>query len=351
MATAAFPHMTFLCFGVGAIGSYIGGSLALAGHKVVFVERPEMAQKIRQNGLTLHIGEIVRRIPDPEVVDSVEAAMAHQPYEAAILAVKSFDTGAVLESLKPHAVNLPPILSLQNGVENELRISSELGSGKVVAGTVTTAIGRNTAGDVVVERLRGIGVAVDHPMGLALVAAMNDAGLNAVAYANPAAMKWSKLLTNLITNATSAILDLTPAQIFANSALYKVEARQLREALRVMQAQNIPVIDLPATPVRLLAWIVSNLPLPVSRLLLQRSVGKGRGDKMPSFHIDLYGERGKSEVDYLNGAVVRYGKHYHVATPVNKILNETLLGMSRGEIPRDKYAHQPEKLLLEIPNE
>ena len=221
----------------------------------------------------------------------------------------------------------------------------------MIAGTVTTAIGRKGPGEIIVERLRGIGVAVNHPLGPALVTAMDQAGLRAVAFQNPAAMKWSKLLTNLIANASSAILNMPPGQIFADPALYKMEARQLRETLRVMRAQNIPVVDLPATPVRALAWAITNLPLPVSRLLLQRSVGKGRGEKMPSFHIDLYAGRGKSEVDYLNGAVVRYGKRYHVATPVNQALTRILIAMTQGEIPLGAYALQPQKLLADIPDE
>jgi 2-dehydropantoate 2-reductase len=72
---------------------------------------------------------------------------------------------------------------------------------------------------------------------------------------------------------------------------------------------------------------------------------------MPSFHIDLYGGRGKSEVDYLNGAVVRAGARVHIATPVNKKLNELLLGLTCGEIPLETYAGKPEKLLAEIPGE
>jgi 2-dehydropantoate 2-reductase len=71
---------------------------------------------------------------------------------------------------------------------------------------------------------------------------------------------------------------------------------------------------------------------------------------MPSFHIDLHSGRGKSEVDYLNGAVARYGRKFHVATPVNKTLTE-ILGLTQGEIAKATYAHQPEKLMAEIPGE
>jgi 2-dehydropantoate 2-reductase len=66
---------------------------------------------------------------------------------------------------------------------------------------------------------------------------------------------------------------------------------------------------------------------------------------MPSLHIDLYGGRGTSEVDYLNGAVVRFGERLGISTPVNKLLNETLLTLTRGDLPLKEYAHQPDKLI------
>ena len=79
-----------------------------------------------------------------------------------------------------------------------------------------------------------------------------------------------------------------------------------------------------------------------------RAAGAGRGGKMPSFHIDLYSGRGKSEVEYLHGAVVRAGEKFGVATPVNKVLTETLMKLTNKEIPLEEFAHQPEKLLALI---
>ena len=343
--------MRFLCFGTGAIGTYIGGSFALAGHEVIFIERPEVAETVRQTGLTLELKNGKQTIPTPTVALNLREALERGPFDAAILAVKSFDTQSVIDGFGPDRRAVPPILSFQNGVENEPMLASALGKERVIPGTVTTAVGRRGPGSIVVERLRGIGITTAHPLGELLVDAANKAGLRARGYTNPAAMKWSKMLTNLISNASSAILDMTPAQVFAHPGLYCMEVRQLREALRVMLAQNIPVVDLPSTPVRLLALIVSRLPLSLSRPLLIRSVGAGRGAKMPSFHIDLYSGRQKSEVDYLNGAVARYGKKFHVATPVNQTLNELLLGLTNGSISREAYAHQPEKLLAQIPDE
>jgi len=76
-----------------------------------------------------------------------------------------------------------------------------------------------------------------------------------------------------------------------------------------------------------------------------QGIGKGRGNKMPSFHIDFHSGNGKSEVDYLNGAVVRIGKSVGVEAPVNRVLTETLLLLTAGELNADEFDHHPEKLL------
>jgi 2-dehydropantoate 2-reductase len=99
--------------------------------------------------------------------------------------------------------------------------------------------------------------------------------------------------------------------------------------------------------VRALAF-ATTLPLWLSKPLLGRAAGGGRGDKMPSFHIDLHSGRGKSEVDFLHGAVVRAGEKTGVPTPVNRLLTETLLALTNGEIILEKYARKPEKLLAEL---
>ena len=337
-----------LSIGAGAIGTYIGGSLALQGHEIVFVERPQVVDELESRGLKLTLQDGDHHIPDPQVVASLQDALSLGDFDVALFALKSYDTPEFLQGLPTAISTLPPFLCLSNGVANEPALADALGPGNVIAGTVTTAVGRRAAGDIICERLRGIGVAAGHPLSERLTAALDGAGLQAQLFPNAAGMKWSKMLTNLIANATSAILDLPPVDIFANPDLYRIEIEQLRETLAVMQSQNIKIADLPGTPVRLLAFAVRYLPLAISRPFLKKAVGGGRGAKMPSFHIDLHHGRGKSEVDYLNGAVVRVGKESGVPTPVNQILNETLLKLASGELPMDQFSQHPEHLLNQL---
>jgi 2-dehydropantoate 2-reductase len=345
MAQQSVPTMRFLCFGAGAIGSYLGGSLAMAGHSVIFLERLEPAVFLREKGLALEVNGQTQRLPAPEIATNLEEALTAGPFDASILAVKAFDTAALMDTLAPYRMALPPLMCFQNGVENEALVAAALGEEKVIAGTVTTAIGRRGMGDIVVERLRGVGLANQHILSPSLVAVLSSAGLRAHLYSSAPAMKWSKMITNLLANASSAILDMPPAEIFAHPGLFAMEMRMLREALAVMRAQGTPVVDLPGTPVKALAWLVSNLPPSLSQPLLRPSLGRGRGGKMPSFHIDLHGGRGKSEVDYLNGAVVRFGRQFGVPTPVNSLLNQTLMALTNQEISLDHFAHQPDRLL------
>jgi 2-dehydropantoate 2-reductase len=348
--------LKILSFGAGAIGTYIGGSLALSGHTLVFVERPSGADELRKRGLRLDLSADSRRnvkeafvIPPSAFLaaGSLEDALRHGPFDAALFALKSYDTASALEDIKPFAERMPPVLCLSNGVDNEPALAKVLGADKVIHGVVTTPVGRRAKGDIVLEKVRGVGVATGHVMSEPLIAAFESAYLNPHLYPDAVSMKWSKLMINLLANATSAILDMNPIEVFANNELYKLEIQMLREGLAVMQAQGIPVTDLPGIPVRALA-LATRLPWWLSKPVVGRAAGSGRGGKMPSFHIDLHSGRGKSEVEYLHGAVVRAGEKYGVPTPVNKALTETLMAMTRGEISPAEFARRPEKLIKRI---
>jgi 2-dehydropantoate 2-reductase len=348
--------LNILAFGAGAIGTYIGGSLALSGHRLVFLEQPQAVSELKKQGLLLDLradpqrpptGSAVCHVDSATFVPTLEEALSFGPFDVAIFALKSFDTVAVVDRLQSFRDQLPPFLCLSNGVENELLLETALGPDKVIAGTVTSAVGRRGVGNIVLERKRGVGLVSTHPLSDRLLAALNKAGLNAQTFPRVADMKWSKMLTNLPANATAAILDMTPAEVFAHRGLFDLEMKMLREALAVMSGLDIRVVDLPGVPVRALA-LGTKLPQWMAQPLMKKAVGGGRGGKMPSFHIDLHSGRGKSEVEWLNGAVVRYGAKAGVPTPVNRLLTEILLALTHGEIPLSEFSRKPEKLLEKV---
>jgi 2-dehydropantoate 2-reductase len=339
----------FMIFGAGAIGTYVGGSLAIAGNRVIFVEQANAVKELRAHGLRLDLNNgrnSIFSLQDSSVAfaASLEDALRSGPFELGIYALKSFDTESAVEGMIPFADILPSMLCLSNGVENEPSLAAVLGANKVIAGAVTTSIERLGVGDIILERMRGAGVEDGHPLSRFATEALNAAGLNAHIIRHAADMKWSKMLSNLPANATSAILNMNAAEIFAHPSLFHLEMSMLRECLNVMRANHIHVVNLPRVPIHALA-MGTHLPDFVARPLMAKAVGGGRGGKMPSFHIDLYSGRGRSEVDWLNGAIVRYGEKAGIPTPVNKVLTETLKMLTKGAIPLETYNRQPEKLL------
>lgn len=342
--------MRFICIGAGAIGTYVGGSLQAAGHDVTFVERPEAIERLKAQGMTIVKADgatlrLERIDVVPTVADALEKSGNSAPYDAVIFAVKSFNTEEILRNLEPLKEQLPPFIALQNGVENEAKLRSVLGPERVIPVSVCTAIARTDRGAIQVSKLRGIGIAAGFPLSADLCAAFTGAGLKAKLIAHADGMKWSKMISNLLSNAASAILNMTPAEVYRDADLYALERRQILETVRVMDAYNIPVVDIPGVPVRLLVWVFRAFPSGVARKILTKAIGGGRGSKMPSFHIDLYSGSRENEVEFLNGAIVRFGKAKKIPTPVNALYYDTLMALTMRHLPVDEFDHQPAKFM------
>ena len=304
--------------GAGAVGTLLGGLLASSGADVVLLD-PRVAPDAGD--------EIVIHEPDGRRVAVrvgravAPGALAAAP-DLAVLAVKTFDLAGALDDLR--AWPATPVLTIQNGVgAEELVAAARPGVGHV-AGSLTAPVERPGPHEVRWRGRGGIGLApVAGPVGDLvdeLVASFTAAGLPARRLGDARAMKWSKLVANLVANALSALADRDPGEVYADPALFDLERRQLLEALAVMRAQGIGVVALPGADVPLLALGV-RLPAALSRRILARVVGRARGGKSPSLRLHLRGGApGPSEVAWLNGAVARAGAAHGVPTPVNDAL-------------------------------
>ncbi|TAM91243.1 ketopantoate reductase family protein [bacterium] len=305
--------------GAGAVGRYLGGLLADHGGDVSYAPRT--------------LDEVVP-------VENVDLA---------IVAVKAFDTAGAIATLRRAlgTAAATTILSVQNGVGNEEQLAEAFGADNVVAGALTVPVQLDGEG-VSVAGSGGLGLA---PVGGGsinwLLAAFAAAGLQVRSYADFRALKWSKLLINAMANATCAILDSLPTNLVKHPGAFRVEVHALREALGVIRAQRIPLVDLPRYPVRALAAVL-RLPSAGARLLLASRVAGARGEKPPSLLVDLRAGRQRSEVGALNGAVVRAGKVLGVPTPVNAVLTDTLEDIVRSHALWAKYRERPEALIARV---
>lgn len=343
-----------LIMGAGAVGCFIGGVLAAGGHPVTLVGRSPLMDKIAGAGLTIRWPEVSPQIVSPQTATSVDEL--NERYDFVLVTVKSSGTATAarqLTALPGVESSQTYLVSFQNGIGNEEQLAAVFDPEKVIAGTITIPIAVPTVGIIEVSKAKGgLGLAsldASQPVDL-LAEGLNRAGLTTRVYADYRAMKWSKLLLNIVTNASSAILNLPPAQIIARSDLFDLEIEALREGVEVMQAQNMGPVKLPGYPVDWLAGLVAArwLPPAVKRATLRPFMRGGRGTKMPSLQVDLAAGRTTSEIGVLNGAIVQAGQRLGLATPVNQVLTDILNSIVSGRSPWTDYRDQPEKLIAAV---
>ena len=130
------------------------GSLAAAGESVTFIERPETAAVLAERGLRLTRGGATQVVRDVTVHTAPADALSAGPHDVAVFALKSFDTATALDELLATGLPVPPVLSLQNGVDNEPLIAGRLGPDGVDHGVRPAAVGplAQLVGDAVVRR-------------------------------------------------------------------------------------------------------------------------------------------------------------------------------------------------------
>lgn len=331
--------------GFGAVGSLLVGCLAVGGHPVVVVRRTPTGG-----------GTTSLRIVGPrggqqtvwvEVVrpDAIPAACT-----VALLAVKQYDLAVAVDALadRPDLV----LVTVQNGLGAEETVLDRRPASGLVAGSLTAAVERGPDGALRWLRRGGIGLA---PVRGAVEAVVDELAADFRAGGLPsrrcpdwAAMKWSKLLGNLVGNATSAILDLDPAAVYADPALFGVERAQLLEALGVMSRLGLRPVGLPGAAVDWLARVV-RLPAPIARPILRAAVAGARGGKAPSLRGHVAdGAAGPSEVAWLNGAVAERAQAVGVAAPINRRLATLVEAVVADPETRAWFRGRPDRLLAAL---
>jgi len=123
--------MRILIVGAGGVGGYFGARLALGGHAVAVLARGATLAALRRDGLRVR-STLEGELAAP--VDAVADARGLAPVDAVLLCVKSFDTRTAVESVRPAVAGETPVLSLQNGVDNEEIVDEVLGRGHAMGG-------------------------------------------------------------------------------------------------------------------------------------------------------------------------------------------------------------------------
>jgi 2-dehydropantoate 2-reductase len=344
-----------LIVGAGAIGSLVGSKLAIAGHDVTLVGRPGYAEVVREHGLGLEEAgqrSYVRNVQAVTHVTQVDAEF----FDLIVFTMKAYDTAVAAAQVQPLARQSIPILVMQNGVGGEESVAQVLGEATIFSAVITLVVEVLGPGLVRLATTRGgIGLAPtvrsDPSKSTpgysldSLAEAFQGTGFKVAVYPDHRAMKWSKLLLNILGNASPAILGMSPDLVFAQRRLFNLERTAFCEAMAVMRTLDLRPVSLPGYPVPLLAWTIYSLPAWLLRPVFQRIIVRSRGGKIPSLYLDMARQRKNSEVEFLNGAVVRQARELGVEVPVNEALFDTLMGIVRGEIPWENHRGQSGRLL------
>jgi 2-dehydropantoate 2-reductase len=299
--------------GAGGLGSVIGGTLAEAGNDILLVNRNRShVEAINRNGLTL-------RTDGRDRVVAVRAALPAGvcgPADLVIVLVKSFHTAdAVREALGLIGPD-STVLSLQNGLGHEDILAGLIGRDRVIAGKtyvggVLLGPGHVIAGvagkETIIGELDGrITPRIDR-----IAATFEAAGMQLIVSRNIMGAMWDKLLVNIATGALSGITRLTYGGLYAVPELEMIATAAVAEAIAVAKASGIALETVHPHD----AWLkaASGLPPEFKASMLQ-SLEKGS----------------VTEVDFINGAVVRAGAKAGVPTPVNATLVACVKGIERA---------------------
>lgn len=341
--------MRVLVYGSGAVGCYIGGHLALAGHTVVLLGREPLVDAVQSSGLVLNLAAGPQHIRAIRATPSLDEALAGgESYDWIAFTMKAYDTVPAIFELQTRLPEPPPVISFQNGIGNEESLRAAFGAERVVAGTMTTPVSMPEPGVVIQEKQRGLAIAADSPAAARIWETFANTALSVEMVDSTPSLKWSKLLLNMLCNATSAILDMAPGEVFQNPAMFALERAALLEALAIMELKNIRVVNLPGAPARLLANLMRRVPPVLARPLLQTQIAGGRGEKLPSLLAALRAGSRRTEVAWLNGAVALAADQIKRLAPINHALALTVSDIAAGRAPWEMYRHKPDMLLTVI---
>jgi 2-dehydropantoate 2-reductase len=280
--------------GAGAVGCYYGGMLARAGREVVLIGRPQHVESIRRDGLLLDTQTFREHVAVGTALDAGGLRGA----QLVLCCVKSTDTANAAAEMAPHLAPDAIVLSLQNGYDNAARLQELLGR-EVHPAVVYVATEMAGPGHL---KHHGRGELVIGPFARSagVVAEFALAGVPVQISDNVAGALWAKLIINCVYNGLSAITQMPYGRIVQGEGVPAMMEDIVAECLAVAQADGVEV---PGDIRAAVAGISRSMATQISSTA--HDVARGR----------------KSEIDHINGYVLRRGAALGIATPVNRAVH------------------------------
>jgi 2-dehydropantoate 2-reductase len=337
--------MRVVIVGAGAVGGYIGAHLARAGRDVVLIDAwPAHVEAMRRDGLRITAME-----PDGCFTVGVRALHLsdvpqlawEKPFDAAFIAVKSYDTDWATALILPYLAPRGFLVSAQNSI-NEDRIAALAGWPRVLGCSVGLHSAELVApAHVARNSLRGdagrIGMKVGEPHGRVtpraeVVASMLALGDSAAVTTNLWGDRWSKLVINAMRNATCAMTGLSSKERDLDEPVRRLSIRLGSQAVRVGRALGLSLEPMSGLDLDLLAAAEHD---PAAMATLERQilgVNATRNDAArPSMGQDIRKGR-RTETEAINGLVARRGAEVGVDAALHARVDALMRRIEAGEL-------------------
>lgn len=296
-------RMNIAVMGAGAVGCYFGGMLARAGHHVVLIGRAQHVEAIQEAGLFLDTKSFQAHI---KLQASTEAS-ALRGAKLVLCCVKSSDSEQTASQMAAHLDSDALVFSLQNGVDNAERLQARLGR-SVAPAVVYVATEMAGAGHV---KHHGRGELVIGPSAASehLAQVFGEAGIALQISDNVRGALWAKLILNCAYNALSAIPQLPYGRLVKEPGVVEVMRDVVNECLAVAEAAGVSI---PGDIWQAVEGIARTMPTQFS-----------------STAQDLARHK-RSEIDHLNGYILRQGEALNIPTPANRLLHTLVRLLESG---------------------
>lgn len=313
--------MRIYMIGAGAMGSIYGGALARAGYDVTLIDpRADHIEKVRREGLVVDgvNGRMTIQVP---------AFTTHVGLPPCDLAIIFTDANATKDAAREASEALKPdgfAMTLQNGIGNVEALQAELGAARVVAGVTMNSgafpepgrASHTNAGLTSIGELDGKRT----PRIEAVAAMLNAAGIQAEIVDDPMAHIWTKFVLNCAINPLTAITGLRSGEMYRTPEVNALQDRVLEEIMMVVARKGIVLAD-----PKIDQKVKAHCRIRYNRPSMMQHVEQGR----------------RTEIDALNGALVREAKALGLAVPYNETVVAVVKGVEKSrmqalhEAPRD----------------
>ncbi|CAN7300080.1 ketopantoate reductase family protein [Acidovorax sp. LjRoot118] len=290
--------------GAGAVGCYYGALLSRAGHPVTLIGREAHVQAVQQHGLRLQTAVLDVQVP----MQASTEASAVQGANVVLFCVKSSDSEDAARQIRPLLAPGALVLTLQNGADNDERVRAVLDASTPVAAAVVYVATAMAGPGHVQHHGRGELVIAPSPRSEAVAAQFAAAGIPTQISDNVRGALWAKLVLNCAYNALSALAQQPYGPLVQVPGVTDVIADTVAECLAVAQADGVTI---PGDIQAAVRGIAATMPGQYSSTAQDLARGK------------------PSEIDHLNGYVVRRGAALGVPTPLNRAL-QVLVKLAEG---------------------